>query len=214
MSLTCTLPFYTLGMKINLFYLNLFITGTTIANCDQDIFKLKGNCYYETKLAGFEVCNFTNVYWSRSTKVEEGSPTEKAHFSEMLSSTHRGNVVFVINMALHVDLKTSVVQTFIKTILTHVQHTYTDRKFYMFYFPPYIPGLLKPQKHVTQQAGPTLEFTNIMKKFVMDNNIKLTFLNPQMLMKDAISYDGTHYTQGLNEAMFQIIMNYLNYSQM
>ncbi|CAH1780126.1 unnamed protein product [Owenia fusiformis] len=180
----------------------------------EDIFHLRGHRLYHTKLAGFEVCNTTNIYWSLSIKVEEGTPAEKAHLFELLNTTYPGDVVLLMNMALHIGLQLRKVQTFIKTILTHIQNTYTDRKFYIIFFPPYTPGLHKARRYKKQQKGPTMDFTINMKKYVMDNNVRLTYLNPQMLVKHLISYDGTHYTQGLNEAMFQIIMNYLNYSQM
>ncbi|CAH1801453.1 unnamed protein product [Owenia fusiformis] len=121
-----------------------------------------------------------------------------------LKKEHPGRMLVLTDVGLHDNFSILNVSIYLKQLFEVVKSLgETD----LLYMAPYIPGLQKSPSYKKQTLKRTIKFIKFFRTFTQDRNI--SFLDPTELVKNLISSDGTHYTRGLNEAMVDIIGNYI-----
>ncbi|CAH1793142.1 unnamed protein product, partial [Owenia fusiformis] len=121
-----------------------------------------------------------------------------------LKKEHPGHMLVMADVGLHTNLNTQMVSHYLEELLD-VAKDLGDT--HIIYMTPYIPGLHKSPAHEKQTKEKTLNFATFFRTFTKSMNI--SFLDANELVKNLISWDGTHYSNGLNAAMVDVISSYI-----
>ncbi|CAH1802569.1 unnamed protein product [Owenia fusiformis] len=146
---------------------------------------------------------WNQVLLSQMYNAPKGAPREFAVL-RALKKDHPGHMLVFTDVGLHDNLKTKTILMYMKKLL---EETKTLGDTDILFMTPYIPGLQKSPSFTGQTEKRTIEFANFFRRF--SKNMNISFLDPTELVRPLVSVDGTHYTNGLNEAIVDIISNYI-----
>ncbi|CAH1779934.1 unnamed protein product [Owenia fusiformis] len=152
-----------------------------------------------------QICNQIKFLFKSQIHVELGSTKDamQTALKEMKKDT-LGQMLVLTDIGLWTDLNTQIVSVYLDQLL---QETNALGETHIIYMTPYIPGIRKSPRWTGQTKEKSIEFAKYFRTFTKER--KISFLDPTELVKNLVSWDGTHYTFGLDDALIDIIAAYI-----